>query len=328
MNDSLTRRKISFHYSPFNFDKGDHAVEKSDSNGVKHRYLQGVASGSKIDGTGERITENAIKGMQSQAESGEILLYADRHDVRYTEDIGKLVESKILVNGDWFCTFMLYDASHGVGEKTLETIDKLWKQVNGLPPYEKKRQMGFSVEGYISDGGILKMETDGRRVIDEVILEGVITTPRPAYQDSIATAVYKALDEQPPWMIKKSISSTLLSKIEAEKSQDNFYKISWRLRDALDEEIEKIMSQNMEGQEVDALSVLFDEYKNLMIPSILENRKMFNNESNADTADENIDYLYKESKTNNKTSVNKSAILISLHGKLDTLEKQLTLKEK
>ena len=74
------KKKISFLFHPFNFDKNEHVFEKS-IDGKKKRYLKGIASGTQIDGHGEKITENCIKSFQSQASSGDILLYADDYEV-------------------------------------------------------------------------------------------------------------------------------------------------------------------------------------------------------------------------------------------------------
>lgn len=174
MEDS---RRIRFKFHPLDFEKNLHAVEKSINGGQKRRYLMGVSSGEKLDGHGERMTQKCIKSFMDQANRGAILLYADRHDVNYTDDIGILSGARVLNDGDWETTFRLYDQEDGLGDNTIQKADKLWRQVNGLAPYPHPLQKGFSVEGYIPDDGIVEMSEDGRRVMDNVVLDGVVVVP-------------------------------------------------------------------------------------------------------------------------------------------------------
>lgn len=262
------QKRISFYCHPYNFEKSEHTVEKDSSAGVKGRYLKGIASGSKIDGTGERITEKAVKSMQSQAMKGDILLYADRHNVMHSNDIGKMVSQQILPNGDWLVEFKLYEPSDGMGANTDETVNKIWKQLKGLPPYTKPRQRGFSIEGFIPDNGILQMDSEGgSRIIDDVQLDGVVLVTRPAYETSIASAIYKALEEIPPWQVRKNISSSLTDALYLEEQQDNFYRQRYRIQDALEREIEKAMTA---GADRNTLGILFQEYAGLMIDLLLK----------------------------------------------------------
>ncbi len=272
------RIKIPFHIHPYLFEKKQHAVEKTDEKGRKRRYLYGISSGMKLDGVGERMTGRCVKGMQTQAESGEVLLYPGPHGVDTMNDIGRLVESQITPGGDWVTTYRLYDQHDGFnpGGEKLEKANTLWKQVNGLPPYEDPKQYGFSIEGYIPAGGILEMSDTGQRVIDWVDLDGVIVTPRPAYEDSFAKAVWKALDILPPQkkvIETENIKATFLSLIQDGERERNFYNESYRLENARDEMIEKIMSRGIQVQ--DRLIIVFDEYRNAMIQLILEYRDVF-----------------------------------------------------
>ena len=49
------KKNISFLFQPFNFENNEHTFEKS-VDGRRKKYLKGVASGTQIDGHGERIT--------------------------------------------------------------------------------------------------------------------------------------------------------------------------------------------------------------------------------------------------------------------------------
>lgn len=313
------QKRINFYCQPFGFEKSEHAVEKDNKTGAKGRYLKGIASGSKIDGTGERITENAIKSMVNQAKSGEILLYADRHNVMHSNDIGKMVDQSIMPNGDWMVEFKLYEPSDGMGANTDETVNKIWKQLKGLPPYTRPRQRGFSIEGFIPDSGILQMSADGKnRIIDDVKLDGVVLVTRPAYETSIASAIYKALEEQMPHQVRKEISNKLNNAITKAESNDNYYKQRYRLQDIFSDEIENIMKA---GADQFALESLFEEYSIAMMDLLQNNKGLFLEESNTESVDE-VETLYNVSKGTPEPK-NKLTIYKSLLGQLQMLEKQL-----
>lgn len=287
MNSSFEEKriKIPFHIHPYKFEEGLHAVQKADGEGKQRRYLIGITSGLNSDGHGERMTAKCIAHMEEQAKSGSILMYEGQHAVTHTEDLGILTDSQILPNGDWLTTYRLYDEGDGLnpGGQTLERADKLWKQVNGLPPYVTKDgkpkpvQKGFSIEGYIPDGGILQMNESGQRIIDRVDLDGVLVTPRPSYKDSVVTAIYKALDELPPARritITEGIRGKFINKIEDENRKQSYYSKRFKLEDALNETIEEIM---MNGVQVkDRLDLLFDEYKTMMVNLITSHMGVFN----------------------------------------------------
>ena len=148
-------RNIHLHFHPREFDKGNHVIEKADSAGRKRRYLCGISSGVKVDEHGERMTEKCIKSFMSQANSGQVLLFPDIHGIKESEDIGFLSKAEILDSNDWHTEFGLWDEGDGIGKNKSEKIDTLWKQVNGLPPYKKARQKGFSIEGIIPETSII-----------------------------------------------------------------------------------------------------------------------------------------------------------------------------
>ncbi len=270
-------QKIKFNFHP----RANNTVEK-DENGKKRRYLYGVTSGIKTDLHGERMTENCIKSMMDQAQAGEILLYPDVHGVRATDDIGRLVEATILENGDWETGYRLYDASDDVGPVTQERADKMWRQSCGLPPYEKPIQKGFSIEGYIPDDGIIEMSSDGRRVIDKVQLDGVVVVPRPAYGDSIASAIYKALNGGENYLrTKKGIESHIQQKLQSQELRDEYYSKRYNMIEALDEMIEEVMTGDIIDK-AERLNVIFDEFKMVMVPLIINSAGVFEPRENDD----------------------------------------------
>lgn len=261
---------IKFNFHPMGIDKGDHVVEKSDR-GMKRKYLRGIASGVVEDGHGEKMTANCIKSFGEQATGGDVLLYPDIHGIRGTEDIGILVDHDIDTRGNWIIENRLYDEGDDIDAASIEKACKLWKQMKGLPPYTKPKQKGFSVEGYIpEDSGIVEMSDDGRRVIDNVILDGVVVVPRPAYQDSIAHAVYKALDEPAPWMHHKDLAN-------AAKELGGYFDGRYGVDDMLHKSIHEVMLSNLaEVEKRDRIDTIFDLHKDVMIEMVMKSKSLFN----------------------------------------------------
>lgn len=134
--------------------KGATTIERA-HNDVKHRYIKGIASGTRVDQHGERLTQHCIDSIASQCNRGDILLYPDVHGIKASQDIGILSDFRVDPTGDWVVEFRLYDDTDNIDKASLEIADKLWKQLNGLSPYRKPRKKGFSIEGYIPDEGLV-----------------------------------------------------------------------------------------------------------------------------------------------------------------------------
>jgi len=270
------KRRISFHFHPRDFEHGLHAIEKADGD-KKRCYLEGIASGSKEDQHGEKMTNKCIKSFMDQANSGDILLYADMHGFKATEDIGILKGAEILPDGDWHISSMLYDQSDGVDDRSVQVAAKLWKQINGLPPYKYPKQKGFSIEGFIPDESSIMMDQSGRRMMDDVALDGVVVVPRPAYKDSIANAVYKALGEVSPWAaqtFQTSFRSKLRDKLVVDEIQDTYFRRKYQIEDIFEEQIREIMCSEQPDKGA-LLEIAFEEYKSLMIELILQSEAVF-----------------------------------------------------
>jgi hypothetical protein len=314
------KTRISFHFHPYHFDEQQHAVEKADESGNQRRYLRGVASGSKWDAHGERMTDACIKDFGEQAKRGDILLYPDIHGIQYTKDIGILTDFKVLPDGNWFTEFRLYDQHDPVDQASIETADKLWRQQNGLPPYKYKREKGFSIEGYVPDDGIIEVTKEGGRVIDKVELDGVIVTPRPAYQDSIASAVYKALGEQPPWERDNTLQGRLKNQLAEEELRDSYFRKRYQIDDALNDLIRECMSYPYEqGERRARLEEIFDEYKSIMIDLLMRSESLFQEE---DEYSESATGM--AAKDSGKVSVGqKYKLLKDYYAMLESIEKYL-----
>lgn len=280
------RKKIYFDFRQKKLESGLYGVEKDNGSGAKHRYLEGIASGIYVDGHGERMTPHCIESFQNQAKKGDILLFAGKHGVDFSDDIGKLVDSSITPEGEWSVSFRLYDESDGFGPNTLEKADKVWRQATGLPPYTKPKQRGFSIEGDIPEGGIKSVDESGRRVMDDVELQGVVYVEKPAYAASVAHAVYKALDLTAPWQVKKSLKSSLESKMQAAGAREEYWQKYYQLQDALDSEIKRIVSDSVEPE--NELNDLFVEYSKVAVSLILEYPQMYKNETEAVAADQSV----------------------------------------
>ncbi len=289
INDSQSPiKKISFPLFPFDWEHNNHIIEKSDKTGNKRKYLIGVASGIQVDGHGEHLTQNAINSIQRQFNSGDILLYPDIHGIKDNEDIGILTESEILPNYDWKTSFRLYDEYDDLDDNVVKYNEKLWKKLNGIPPYTKKRQKGFSIEGYVPPEKILSCEVGkdgrvGKRVIDDVILDGVVLVPKPAY-NSVAMAVYKCLGILPPEVedkIKKSFGLKLQEIVDQKEIQNQYFKKKYDIENALDDAIREIMTDRFENER-DRLNIIFEEYKNLMIDLVLNSSDIFLEEKEED----------------------------------------------
>jgi len=264
-----TRQKIHFDFRLTTGAGRLGAVEK-DEGGAKRRYLEGVASGIQVDGHGERMTEACIASFQRQAQSGDILLYEGLHGVNFVDDVGKLVASTINGEGEWVCSFRLYDEQDGFdpSSATLEKATKLWLQVNGLPPYSAPRPKGFSIEGEVPDGGIISADSTGRRVMNDVTLLGVVVVDKPAYGASVAHAVYKALGVVPPWRVRKGLEKGLQDKVGAAAGKASHFRTMYQLQDALDEGIRQIMQEDP-AERQDGLNDLFAQFSKLAIEQVL-----------------------------------------------------------
>ena len=273
--------KIRIDFHPI-APKGPFAVEKQDGE-RKRRYLEGVTSGLDLDGHGERMTEKCIESFKRQATSGDILLYAGKHDINYIEDLGRLASFSIDTSGEWQTSYRLYDSADGeaVGPVKLEAVNTVWAQANGLPPYTVARGFGFSIEGDIPEGGILYMDEMGRRVIDDVKLAGVVLVRNPAYRTSVAHAVMKALGLPTSQEIRKALSGNLAEALDKKEQERDFYDSKYQLSDALEEMLESIM-KSPEPDKQDRLRDVFGQYGDLMIDLILAHPEVYQDEESGE----------------------------------------------
>ena len=274
----MNERRVEFKFAAIREPNEVVLKELTGTSESKHRYLYGVSSGLKTDGAGERMTSKAIENFHRQAKTGEILLFAGKHGVEFTDDIGKLVDSRINDEGDWETGYRLYDESdvrkdtdHKVNwANTLEKADKLWCQIKGIHPYKRARQKGFSIEGIIPDNGIVTMDSTGKRVMDNIELDGVVVVSRPAYTDSMAKAVYKALGLPMP-LDQRNVLAAALKRAAA---QDDYFASRYALDETLEQEIRSIVTKDL-PERGEALRTLFSGYTDLMVDLIMRSDTVF-----------------------------------------------------
>lgn len=231
---------------------------RKDANGVPRRYMAGVSSGMAVDAHGERMSDKCIKDFSDQTTQKDIPLY-ENHGKDPSEAIGVLTKSEILPNGDWGTEYRLWDESDDVPQSNKDRADHIWKMANGLPPYNYKRQYGFSIEGYIPDN---QVRNDGTsKIIEKVDLDpGVALVTKPAYQTSVAHAIAKALG------IKRTTKGALASKIEQRQKEYSLAELKWEIEESFRTATQEIKDSNMNPEEKrDALSDLYDEYKSRML---------------------------------------------------------------
>lgn len=281
MSEKVTT-KIHFQFLPYLPESNLHAVEKSGEGKKPKRYLTGVSSGIAVDGHGERMTSKAIESFLAQSMSREILLYPDVHGIQASNDIGRLVKTEIMDNGDWYTEYELYDGSEGAQPYQVERANTLWNQVKGLAPYKKSRQFGFSIEGIVPEDGF-SMDDKGRRMMNDVELDGVVLVPKPAYTTSVAAAVYKALGEKQPTDFKRGLLETFGEKVSEKEAREKYYSISWDYRSALEDCICAVM----ENPDIDItakktyLEDVLTEYKTRLIDLVLQSESVFRKEESS-----------------------------------------------
>ena len=276
------QNRINFYFSPA---EETYAVEKDVGGGKTKRFLTGVSSGLAVDAHGEQMTKNAIASFMKQAESGEILLYPDVHGIKSTDDIGILVKGRVLDNGDWHTEYQLYDGSEGAQPYQVQKANVMWNQAKGLPPYKKKKIKGFSIEGFIPDEAIIEMgESGDMKAIDDVVLDGIVVVPRPAYTSSIASAVSKALGTKIESRVRKDFKNRIKDKINLNELNDKYFVRRTEFQDVLEEEIEEVMRADSIQDKQKSLIELLDEFKEHMIDLIMNSAGRFLTDDGVDGA--------------------------------------------
>jgi hypothetical protein len=236
-------------------DGGENSIDREDG---KNKYLVGITSGMSTDYHGDRMSKEAIEDMASQALDKDITLYAN-HNKDYNRAIGIMTKAEVTQNGELYCEYRLWNDEDGVPQQEYEDAQHIWKMINGIKPYTKKRQFGFSIEGYIRDNDIEK--TASGKLIKKVDLDpGVSLVTKPAYNYSVASAIMKSIDAN------KTQKGILDTTIDQSKQISTFYEDRWEIEDAKGTAERAVIEAEKTPQEKQALlEEIYEDYKMKML---------------------------------------------------------------
>ena len=236
-------------------------VEKADGDGIKRRYLYGIGSGPDVDGHGDNMTDKALDGMIQQASEKDITLYVN-HGKDFIGDIGILTEMRRVEGGnDLLFKFRLYDDEDlKIAPELIANVNaakSTWLQVNGLYPYTKKRQFGFSIEGWVPEDK--RTKTDTGWSIDWVDLDpGVAVVPKPAYESSMVGAIVKSLNYRAEQSGKKE-ASLFTENLAGNEIQELLWNISSAFHNSVYQVVE---NEDLDSEaKIAKLESIFDDYR-------------------------------------------------------------------
>lgn len=156
-------------------------VEKSEHDGG--RYIMGVAAGPGIDAQSDRITPEAIIRFNNQLADKTIPFKNFHKNDDITADLGEVTKAWITENGELGVEILLDDDN--------EDSKFLWRKI------EKGKQYGLSIHGDAKD---YRYEYDPAsasrvRVLNDVQLDEISITTRPAFTPSFGTVVRKSIED-------------------------------------------------------------------------------------------------------------------------------------
>jgi hypothetical protein len=250
------------------------------------------------------MSGNCIRSIIKQARERDILLYPDEHGIRESEDIGILRKMQQMPNGDIYVEFRLYDENDNVDKQSIETANKLWAQTNGLAPYTRPREKGFSIEGYIpEDRKDLEDKRENEGIIDDMHVEGFVVVPEPAYENSVIQTVEKSKKNRTK---EEGKSVSKVQKTLTPQEEDLLQKINASIA-----ELRKLAQGDKDG---DVSDVLEADDEGEPVPAE-------ENESGADEAD----IIETEAETGEDEGLAKSKVKKSESGRAGAEEKVSTL---
>lgn len=144
-------------------------------------YIEGVASGPKVDLTNERMDPKALESMVASIEK-RIIELRDAHKDEWNDDIGEVVSLSLSPDYD-----LLYKAKLDL---RLSKAQDLWYRMT-----EKGRQFGVSIGGSVVRAGKEWVAELGREIYTyfDVELFEISITRQAAYQHSYAAVVTNSL---------------------------------------------------------------------------------------------------------------------------------------
>lgn len=156
-------------------------VQKSEHDGG--RYLIGIAAGPGVDAQMDRVTPYAIQRFSEQITRNPIPLRNFHKTDDITADLGEVTKAWITADGELGVEILL--------DEDNKDSEFIWKKV------EKGKQFGLSIHGNATD---YKYEYDPAsaarvRVLNDVELDEISITTRPAFTPSFGTVVRKSIED-------------------------------------------------------------------------------------------------------------------------------------
>ncbi|MFB3910435.1 MAG: hypothetical protein ACE15D_18755 [Candidatus Eisenbacteria bacterium] len=140
-------------------------------------YVEGIASGTRLDLQGDRMTPECIADMASQINSGQIPFCTTHWDSDWNEEIGYLVEGSVDPADQLFVRVWL--------DKTMPNTVTLWRKLHGVPESGiPARKLGMSIGGFVKTGHSEQRDGEWQYVIEKLQLVHTVPTSMPAYPDA------------------------------------------------------------------------------------------------------------------------------------------------
>lgn len=180
---------------------------KSESEGEK-KFIIGIASDTRQDKQGEVISENALRTMKEQIQKGNVVL-APAHKSDWSEELGRVVDAEITKENELKVKCEL--------DMREPKAQKLW---NAL---ESGKQLGLSIGGDVKKSFLQFSKQLGKfvKVIEDVVLEHIAVTSRPANPRTWISAMAKSLDKEvTSIMSKMTVEQALAALEEAMQEKD------------------------------------------------------------------------------------------------------------
>ena len=169
-------------------------VSKAYEDAAGEWWMDGIASGTKIDLQDDMMSEQATKAMQDQINSGQIPLLRSHWD-DWDGVMGFLKQGRVIPGGELGVRVWL--------DKEMEYCKTLFRRLTGDPDKGiAPSKLGLSIGGVVPKGATSTKVIDGRsvRVVDEIRLDHVAVTSRPAYPDAWIEDVEVKDEFARPWM--------------------------------------------------------------------------------------------------------------------------------
>lgn len=155
---------------------------RKDANGVEKVVLQGLASNTRMDLTGERMADTAIDAMAKSLEANPVMLNNEHRD-GWDDDFGEV--TKLWVNDDHE---LMMEAEADPDHYRTQTLMKA---------LDKGKQLGLSIGGYVIEAAMEWFADVGRKVMTykNISLYHVAITGTPAVADTWVSPITKSVKD-------------------------------------------------------------------------------------------------------------------------------------